>query len=254
MNTRLLSAFLGLMMIMSNAQVVIGSSNVSLAAILKLDANNKALRIPNLSITSRTSTTIPIVSPVSGLTIYNTNTDIVNNIAKGITYWGSDNQYHSQATPTATEAAISSSQIPLLIFSAAIGQKPITPLGSAFGGSRVALTLTTPEIIMDKYSGWNVSTSEYKIPATGIYMIEFVANMSNTGNVGGTTILELYKAGITTLIATSYGGFNPLTNRMYTTLTTTQNLTVNELLNFKYWFTANNYRMESGTLNIYKYQ
>lgn len=254
MKTKLLSAFLGLMLIMSNAQVVIGSGNVSLPAILKLDANNKALRIPNLSVTSRTNAVTPIVSPVSGLAIYNTNMDIVNNIAKGITYWGSDNQYHSQATSTATEAAISSSQIPLLIFSAAIGQKPITPLGSAFGGSNVALTLTAPEIIIDKYFGWNNSTNEYKIPANGIYMIEFVANMSNTGNAGGTTVLLLYKAGTATLVTQSLGGFNPLTNRMYTTLTTTQNLILNELLNFKYWFTANNYRMESGTLNIYKYQ
>ncbi|ANF51882.1 hypothetical protein A0O34_15790 [Chryseobacterium glaciei] len=240
------------MAIMGSAQVIIGSANSSPAAILKLDANNKALRIPNLSVTNRTNAVTPILSPANGVMIYNTNTDINNDIAKGITYWGSDSKYHSQASYSATEAVISSSQIPLLIFSAAIGQKPNVPVGFTAGGGYTVLNLSTPEILFDKYLGWNMTNNQFKIPSTGIYMLEFVTDMSNTGNNGGTPVLRITKGG-TTLISIS-GRFNNVSNRMYTTLITTQNLSVNDLLDFRYVYTDNNYSIQTGTLNIYKYQ
>ncbi|EJL74036.1 hypothetical protein [Chryseobacterium populi] len=252
MKTKTIILLLGVMMTMFNAQVVIGSTNVSQAAILKLDSNSKALRIPGLSITNRTNTVTPVASPAVGLFFYNTSSDAGNDIAKGIGYWGSDNRYHSQATFTATEEIISTSQIPLLVFSAAIGQKPITSLGSAAGGAFTKLTLSAAEIIIDKYSGWVTAANQYKIPASGIYMIEFITDMSNTGNNGGTTTQNILKG--TANFASSYGRDNVINNRMYTTTISTQNLTVNDLLTFEYTYTANNYRIQSGTLNIYKYQ
>ncbi len=110
--------------------------------------------------------------------------DINNDLTPSLAYWGSDNQYHSQATSTATESIISSTNIPLLIFSANIGQKPYTVLGTASGGSATPLTLTSQEILVDKYSGWNLGTSQYTVPSTGIYLVEFVSVMSNTANSG----------------------------------------------------------------------
>ncbi|MBB4805922.1 hypothetical protein HNP38_001194 [Chryseobacterium defluvii] len=252
MKSKLLNFFFGLMIMMSHAQVVIGSGSVSPAAILKLDSNNKALRIPNLSITNRTDAANPIGSPAVGLMLYNTNTSISNDIAKGISYWGSDNRYHSAATPASTDEIISTSQIPLLVFSAAIGQKPVIASGSAVGGVPATLMLATSEILFDKFDGWNSTTSKYSIPSAGIYMLEFITEMSNTGNNGGTTLQEIIKG--TTSLASAYGRDNIINNRMYTTVITTQGLAMNDLLAFKYSYTANNYRIQSGTLNIYKYQ
>ncbi|AZB18093.1 hypothetical protein EG352_10055 [Chryseobacterium indologenes] len=230
-------------------QFVIGSTNVSPGAIVKLDANNKALRIPNLAITARNSTTTPITAPALGVLLYNTSMDINNDLTPSLAYWGSDNQYHSQATSTATESIISSANIPLLIFSANIGQKPYTVLGTASGGSATPLTLTSQEILVDKYSGWNLGTSQYTVPSTGIYLVEFVSVMSNTANSGGTSTNRLLDNG--SFIGFVSGRF--VLNRMYTTLINTRNLTVNHLLSFQYSYTAGNYRMESGTINIYKY-
>lgn len=252
MKTRTIILLLGLITAMFNAQVVIGSANISQAAILKLDSNTKALRIPSLSVTNREDAVTPIASPAVGVFFYNTNSDAGNDIAKGIGYWGSDSKYHSQATFTSTEEVISTSQIPLLIFSAAIGQKPITPLGSAAGGANTKLALTAAEIVIDKYSGWITASNQYKIPASGIYMLEFVTEMSNTGNNGGTTIQNILRGA--TNVAGSYGRDNTINNRMYTTTIITQSLTVSDLLIFEYGYTANNYRIQSGTLNIYKYQ
>ncbi|SHG35685.1 hypothetical protein SAMN05443633_11411 [Chryseobacterium arachidis] len=242
----------GFIVILTNAQVVIGSSSASQSAMLKLDSGNKALRIPSLSVTNKTDITNPISNPAVGVMLYNTNSDIGNDIAKGITYWSSDNTYRSQATPTSTEEIIASSQIPLLIFSAAIGQKPIIAAGSAAGGSFTNLTLTTAEILFDKYSGWNISTNKYLTPSNGLYMIEFITEMSNTGNNGGTTVHTLLRGA--SGLATSYGRDNTINNRMYTTTILTTNLTLNDLLTFQYIYTANNYRIQTGTLNIYKYQ
>ncbi|MDH6250620.1 hypothetical protein M2347_000347 [Chryseobacterium sp. H1D6B] len=230
-------------------QVVIGSTNISAGAILKLDTNSKALRIPRLSVTNRTSTTTPIPSPALGVMIYNTNMDITNDITPSITYWASDNRYHSQTTPTATENIISSAQIPLLIFTAAIGQKPYTALGSSAGGSYTTVALTSSEILVDKYFGWNSGTNQYKVPSTGTYVVEFISEMSNSTNTGGTSVNRLLKNG-TSIIAIA-GRF--VINRMYTTLISTQNFTANDLITFQYIFTANSYRIESGTINIYKY-
>lgn len=230
-------------------QVVIGSTNISAGAILKLDANNKALRIPNLSVTNSSSTTLPIPSPAVGVMLYNTNMDITNNITPSITYWASDNKYHSQSTSTATESIISSAQIPLLIFTAAIGQKPYVLLGSTAGGASTTVTLTSSEILVDKYFGWNSGTSQYKVPSTGTYVVEFITVMSNSINSGGTSVNRLLKNG-TNIISIS-GRF--VVDRMYTTLISTQSFSVNDLLSFQYIFTANNYRIESGTINIYKY-
>lgn len=230
-------------------QVVIGSDNVSAGAILKLDANNKALRIPNLSVTNRANTTTPIPSPALGVMLYNTNMDISNDITPSITYWASDNQYHSQATSTATENIISSAQIPLLIFTASVSQKPYTVLGTAGGGAATPLTLTTQEILVDEYSGWDVGTNQYKIPSTGTYVVEFISVMSNSANSGGTSTNRLSNNG--TNISFISGRF--VLNRMYTTLISTQNLTMGNLLALQYSYTAGNYRMESGTVNIYKY-
>ncbi|WP_123868179.1 hypothetical protein [Chryseobacterium lactis] len=230
-------------------QVVIGSANVSAGAILKLDANNKALRIPSLSVTDKTSITTPIPAPAVGVMLYNTTMDINNDLTPSIAYWGSDNKYHSQATSTATESIISSANIPLLIFTAAITQKPYTVLGTASAGAPTPLTLGAQEILVDKYSGWDLATNQYKVPATGIYVVEFISVMSNAANSGGTSTNRLLNNG-------SYIGFISgrfVLNRMYTTLISTRSLTVNHLLSFQYSFTAGNYRMESGTVNIYKY-
>ncbi|KYH06632.1 hypothetical protein A1704_23410 [Chryseobacterium cucumeris] len=252
MKSKLLILFLGLMAIMNNAQMVIGSSNVSQSAILKLDSNNKALRVPNLSVTDNADAASPIASPATGVMFYNTNSNTANDIIKGITYWGSDSKYHHQANATSTDDIIATENIPLLIFSAAVGQKATIPIGSAGGGSSTTLTLTPSEIIFDKYVGWNSSTSQYKVPSTGIYMLEFITEMSNIGNNGGTTIQEIFK-GSSSLVS-AFGRDNVINNRMYTTVISTQNMTLSDLMTFKYLYTANNYRIESGTINIYKYQ
>lgn len=231
------------------AQFVIGSANVSPGAIVKLDANNKALKIPNLAITNKTSTTTPITAPALGVMLYNTAMNINNDITPSIAYWGSDNQYHSQATSTATENIISSTNIPILIFSATIIQKPYMVLGTASGGAPVPLTLSPQEVLVDKYSGWSFANNQYTVPATGIYLVEFVSVMSNSANSGGTSTNRLLDNG-------SYVGFISgrfVLNRMYTTLINTRNIIANHLLSFQYSYTAGNYRMESGTVNIYKY-
>jgi hypothetical protein len=230
-------------------QVVIGSTNISAGAILKLDTNSKALRIPQLAVTNRNSTTTPIPSPALGVMLYNTNMDITNDITPSITYWASDNRYHSQTTSNATENIISSAQIPLLIFTAAIGQKPYTVLGNSSGGSYTTVTLTSTEILVDKYFGWNSGTSQYKVPSTGTYVVEFISEMSNSTNTGGTSINRLLKNGVN--INSIFGRF--VVNRMYTTLINTQNFAINDFLTFQYIYTADNYRIESGTINIYKY-
>ncbi|MFC5875218.1 hypothetical protein ACFP3I_21905 [Chryseobacterium arachidis] len=85
-----------------------------------------------------------------------------------------------------------------------------------------------------------------------MYMIEFITEMSNTGNNGGTTVHTLLRGA--SGLATSYGRDNTINNRMYTTTILTTNLTLNDLLTFQYIYTANNYRIQTGTLNIYKYQ
>ncbi|MBV8328704.1 hypothetical protein [Chryseobacterium sp.] len=230
-------------------QLVIGSTNVSTGAVLKLDANNKALRIPNLTISNKASTVAPIPSPALGVMLYNTTMDITNDLTPSITYWASDNQYHSEATSTATESIISSTHVPLLIFTAAVTQKPYTVLGTAGGGGATPLTLTSQEVLVDKYWGWNFSTNQYTVPSTGIYAIEFVSIMSNAANSGGTSTNRLSRNGSN--ISFISGRF--VLNRMYTTLISTQNLNVNDILAFQYSFTAGNYRIESGTVNIYKY-
>ncbi|QBA19688.1 hypothetical protein EU348_00305 [Chryseobacterium indologenes] len=252
MKSKLLILFLGLMAIMNNAQMVIGSANVSQSAILKLDSNNKALRVPSLSVTDNADAASPIASPATGVMFYNTNSNTASDIIKGITYWGSDNKYHHQANAASTDDIIAAANIPLLIFSAAVGQKATVPIGSAGGGAFTTLTLTPSEILFDKYAGWNSSTSQYKIPSTGIYMLEFISEMSNTGNNGGTTTHNILKG--TTSLISAFGRDNLINNRMYTTIISTQNLILNDLMTFKYIYTANNYRIESGTINIYKYQ
>ncbi|WP_139166237.1 hypothetical protein [Chryseobacterium soldanellicola] len=199
------------------------------------------------------STIAPIASPATGVMLYNTNTNINTDIAKGVTYWGSDNSYHSEASYSATEAIISSSNIPLLVFSAAIGQKPNVPVGYTAGGPFTNLSLTGPEILFDKYAAWNPAGNQYKIPASGVYMVEYISEMSNAANMGGTPSLRISNSTTNTNIITGYGRFIPLANRMYTTLIITQNLLSTDVLIFKYIYTDNNYRMEKGTLNIYKY-
>lgn len=231
-----------------SGQVVIGSANTSAGAILKLDTNSKALRIPLLSVTDRSSTVLPIPSPALGVMLYNTNTDITNDIASSITYWASDNRYHSQITATSTEDIISSSKIPTLVFTAAVGQKPYTASGSTAGGAYTTTKLTSAEILVDNYFGWNIGTNQYKVPSTGTYIVEFISEMSCT-NGAGTSQHRLLKNG--TNINSILGRY--VVNRMYTALIETGNFTANDLLTFQYIFTANNYRMEAGTINIYKY-
>lgn len=251
MNFKIFLFLSGFIVSLANAQVVIGSSSVSQSAILKLDSSNKALRIPALSVANKADTSTPITNPATGVILYNTNDNIASDIAKGLTHWGSDNNYYSQATASSSEKIIQSTHIPILIFSAAIGIKPIIAAGSSAGGGFTDLTLTSSEILFDKYSGWNNSNNQYLTPSSGIYMIEFVTEMSNTGNIGGTTLQMILRG--TSGLASSYGRDSTINNRMYTTTMVSTNLALNDLLTFKYIYTANNYRIQTGTLNIYKY-
>lgn len=230
------------------AQVVIGSSNVTPAAMLKLDSNVKALRIPALSITAKTDALTPIPSPANGLMLYNTNSNIPNEIGKSLAYWGSDNQYHFQGTQNIINSMVDRS--PILVFSAKIGQKP--PFSTAV--PKPVVSLTSSEILKDTYGGW--SANKYTISKAGIYTMEFVAELyDNSGSARwGQTHIELTPNISPNFFEACVASFVPLLGRACPSSILVYNLPANTRIEFKYVTNVlNSSRLNSGTINIYKH-
>lgn len=227
-----------------NAQVVIGSYNITPAAMLKLDSNEKALKVPVLSILNKTDGASPISSPANGIMVYNSNNNIAANIGKSLSWWKSNNEYCFQANNSLIQESISDSHIPVLIFSARSGQKPIIAVGNA-GFTNVILS--DSEIQLDYYSGWN--SNQYKISREGQYIVEFISEISAPD--GGTLSNRLITNG--TNMPLIRGRYIPTLSRAFATNISAHNFTANTILNFAYQYTNSNYRLESGTINIYKY-
>lgn len=231
------------------AQVVIGSSNVTSAAMLKLDHNTKAMRLPVLSVTNSSNSLTPVPSPTNGLLFYNSTTNIPNNIGRTLTYWSSDNQYHFQGTKNIAWQMINTARIPVLIFSAKIGQKPVTTTTGA-----TDVTLIPSEILEDTFSGWNPTTNRYNISMAGVYSAEFIPEISRstTGGTLGNALITvtgmpnlILANDLVPFINTILKAF-PITGLMF-------NSTANVNIQFSYAANAANYRLNSGTINIYKH-
>ncbi|WP_129056407.1 MULTISPECIES: hypothetical protein [unclassified Chryseobacterium] len=253
MNTKILNLFAVLFISQSNAQMVIGSDQVSDAAILKLDMANKALKIPLLSIPSKNNTQVPVQNPARGLLLYNTNPIISDNLDDEVSYWGNAGQYYSITTVNGIEDVIHDSNIPLMIFSTTVGQKNniACGAGACSGWTWTSFNPTSAEILIDSYTAWNTGNNTYTIPATDTYVIEYNTNISNSSNGDGTSSQNIYRNGNS--MNNVSGRYVTLTNRAYTTVMLIQEFTKGDVVDFKYVYTQNNYRLETGTVNIYKY-
>lgn len=229
------------------AQVVIGSSNVTPSAMLKLDSNTKALRIPGFSIINSTDALAPISSPANGLMVYNTSSDIFNGIDKALAYWGSDGQYHFQGSTNIADNITDKDRIPILVFSANIGQKENISGASIYR----TIPLTNDEILIDTHFAWD--NDKYIFPKNGVYTIEILVdlNKDSTNNTVG-TVNVIYSG---TTVATNAQRVVPPLNRGAIPVTLTRNFSANSNVTFNYRFDlgAGNYRIESGTINIYRH-
>ncbi|KFF20102.1 hypothetical protein [Chryseobacterium sp. JM1] len=229
------------------AQVVIGSGNVTPGAMLKLDSHVKGLRIPVLSITNKTSTVTPVLSPANGLIFYNTNTDIANNIGETLAYWSTDNQYHFHGTQNITKQIIYEARIPVLIFSAKIGSRP------ASTSSFTQVSVTASEILEDTYYGWN--SNKYTISTAGVYTVEFTAEISHptgTGVILSRSTISVSGQGPSSVI-TSASPFIISLKKGFSPATLTFNALANTNIVFRYSLDMPNYQLESGTISIYKH-
>ncbi|ROI05112.1 hypothetical protein EGI16_07270 [Chryseobacterium sp. G0240] len=236
-----------------SGQVVIGSDQVSEASILKLDMENRALKIPVLSIPSKGDIQNPVLNPARGLLLYNTSYLISENLDEGVAYWGNNNQYYSLTTRQGIEDIINDSHIPLMIFSTTVGQKNNIPCGAGTcsGWTWTPFNPTAAEILIDSYTAWNTGNNTYTIPVTDTYVIEYSTNISNSSNGDGTSSQNIYNNGSN--INNAAGRYISTTNRAYTTVMMVRELTKGDVLDFKYVYTQNNYRLQTGTVNIYKY-
>ncbi|MBV8326519.1 hypothetical protein [Chryseobacterium sp.] len=235
------------------AQMVIGSDQVSEAAILKLDMENKALKLPVLSISSKGNDQTPVLHPARGLLMYNTNQTISENLDNEVSYWGAAGQYYSLTTAQGIEDVINDSDIPLMIFSTAVGPKNniACGAGACSGWTWTPFNPTSAEILIDSYTAWNIGNNTYTIPATDTYVIEYNTNISNSSNGDGTSSQAIYRNG--GAINNAAGRYITSTSRAYTTVMIVQEFTKGDVLDFKYVYTQNNYQLQTGMVNIYKY-
>ncbi|WP_131724396.1 hypothetical protein [Chryseobacterium indologenes] len=231
------------------AQVVIGSSNVTPSAMLKLDSNTKALRIPGFSIINNTDALTPISSPANGLMVYNTSSDISNGIDKALAYWGSDGQYHFQGSTNIADNITDKDRIPILVFSANVGPKQPDTAGTTIFKT---IPLAGAEILLDQHFAWN--SDRYIFPKSGVYTVEILIDLSKSSTI--TNIGELRIINNGTTVATSFVKVIPSFNRGSIPVTLTRNFNANTNLIFNYRFSnlgAGTYRLESGTINIYRH-
>jgi len=235
------------------SQMVIGSTDISSAAVLKIDIPDTAMKIPILSVAAKNNGQNPVSNPARGLLIYNTNKLISDNLIDGATYWGDNNQYYSFTTRQGIIDVINDSRIPLMVFSTTVGQKANVGCGAGTcsGWQWSPFDPTSSEILIDSFSAWNTGNNSYTIPLTDTYVIEYSTNISNSSNGDGTSAQNIYKNGISANVAS--GRFISVTNRAYTTVMMVQGFNAGDVLNFKYIYTQNNYRLQTGTINIYKY-
>lgn len=235
------------------AQVVIGSDKVSDAALLKLDMENRAFKIPLLPVTSKLDTQNPVQNPARGLLMYNTSHAISDNLDQEVSYWSGAGGYYSMTTAQGIVDVINDSKIPLMIFSTTVGQKNniACGAGACSGWTWTPFDPTAAEILIDSFSAWNTSNNTFTVPATDTYVIEYSTNISNNTNGDGTSTQVIYRNGNN--VNSSSGRYITSTNRAYTTVMVVQELTEGDALDFKYVFTQNNYRLQTGTINIYKY-
>lgn len=228
------------------AQVVIGSSNITPAAMLKLDSNIKGLRIPVFSITNNSDAVTPIPAPANGLMIYNTNISLPNGIARSIGYWGGDSKYHFQGTRDIARRTVASGRIPVLIFSAKIGPKPIITTGSA------QVSLTETEILEDTYFGWSSSSNQYNISMTGVYTIEFIGQISHASGASY-GFVDILRNGASLNAGCAAPFISSLNKSFPSSHVTVNNITANNNLRFEYKLDVTNFKLESGTINIYQH-
>lgn len=247
---------MGSLMIFPSAvfsQIVIGSDAVSPASILKLDMPNRALKLPVLSIPAKENVQSPVANPARGLLFYNSNARISDNLIDGISYWGANAQYYSLTTRQGIEDVIDDSNIPLMILSSAVGQKANVPCGAGTcsGWTWTSFNPVTSEILIDSYSAWNTGNNTFTIPDTDTYVIEYSTNISNSSNGDGTSSQIVYRNGNS--VNFTSGRFITTTNRAYTTTMFVQEFNKGDVIEFKYVYTQNNYRLQVGNVNIYRY-
>lgn len=253
MKKKIIHILFSLLVSQGYAQMVIGSDQTSEAAVLKLDMGNKALKIPVLTISGKGDVQIPVQDPERGLLMYNAQQNISDNLDDEVSYWGNGNQYYSLTTAQGIEDVINDSHIPLMIFSTTVGQKNNIPCGAGAcsGWTWTPFNPTPAEILIDSYTAWNTGNNTYTIPATNTYVIEYNTNISNNSNGDGTSSQNIYRNG--SGINNASGRYITSTNRAYTTVMMVQEFTKGDVLDFKYVYTQNNYRLQTGTVNIYKY-
>ncbi|MDR2275808.1 MAG: hypothetical protein LBF27_33175 [Sphingobacterium sp.] len=235
------------------SQFVIGSDKAASASILKLDMPDRALKLPVLSVLSKGNGQDPVLEPANGLMFYNSNPVITENLIDGICYWTEEGQYNSFTTNKGIDEVINDSHIPLMIFSSTTGAKANVPCGAGAcsGWTWTSFNPSSAEISIDSYQGWDLSNHTYTIPSTEFYVIEYNTNISNSANQGGTSSQVLYVNG-TNLNSTS-GRYITSTAIAYTSTMLIHQFNKGDVLDFKYVFTQNNYRLEMGNVNIYKY-
>ncbi len=234
-------------------QAVIGNKNVSAVAQLDLSYADRGLLLPMISITDNSNGLLPIQNPAIGLWFYNkASAPIGQNLRKGTSYWGDGSRYQAMSTEDGIHDVLADSKIPLLVLSAKVGQKATIACGTgACGGSSQKLVPSASEIIIDPFETWMLTSGSYEIIKGGIYVIEYSTDLSNSSNEGGTSSLRMNLNGSTHGFA--FGRFVSTMNRAYGTFSTVVEVSEGDVFDFYYGYTANNYRIEEATINIYRY-
>jgi len=234
-------------------QSSIGDKNTSEVAQLNLENSNKGLLLPMTSVTESSNGVLPVQSPAVGLWLYNkAQAPISQNLKKGITYWGADAHYEAMATEDGIHDILTDSHIPLLVLSAKLGQKATVSCGTgACGGSVQKLVALASEIIIDPFEGWLLTSSSYEIVEGGVYVIEYSTELSNSSNQGGTSFLRMNLNGSS--YGFTFGRFVSAMNRAYGTFSTVVRVNEGDVFDFYYSYTADNYRIQEATINIYRY-
>lgn len=234
-------------------QAAIGNKNISTVAQLDLNHANRGLLLPLLSVTESSNDLLPVQNPAVGLLLYNKALPpIRQNLKKGTTFWGDGSRYQTMSTATGVHDVLADSHIPLLVLSSKIGPKATVPCGTgACGGSIQKLVPLASEIMLDLFKGWIVSSSRYEIIESGVYVVEYFTDLSNSGNQAGTSTLNMTLNGSSQGFA--FGRFVSAMNRAYGTFSTVIEVNEGDTLDFYYSFTANNYRIQEATINLYKY-
>lgn len=232
-------------------QSAIGSRAQSDVAQLDLESSSKGVLVPGMSVPESGDNASPVQDPAVGLWLFNTGPgNIKQNLGWGSTYWGTGPKYQTMCTTNGIYDIIEDSNIPLLIFSIQAGQKNNIPCGTgSCGGQRVKLVPTASEILIDNFYGWNQAGSNYSVNEDAIYVIEYVSEISNSG--GGTSVEDIFLNGSSNGFA--FGRYLTSMSRAYTTLSVVMNVKAGDKLEFYYSYTANNYRLENATINVYKY-